>query len=124
VSQVFASFARRRLLWTVDPDQVTVVPDVMAGLVALCRVVAAPGDAVAFATPAYPPFFRELAWLDCTALGLGDEPAAAFVARGRVALGRGLDYGLPGAGHVRLNFATSPAHVSDAVRRMAAALER
>ena len=34
-----------------------------------------------------------LAWLDCRALGLGDDPAAAFLARGRVALSRGLDYG-------------------------------
>ena len=40
------------------------------------------------------------------------------------ALGRGLDYGQPGAGHVRLNFATSPEHLGDAVRRMARAAER
>jgi len=66
-----------------------------------------------------PPQATYLAWLDCTRLGLGDEPAAAFLKDGRVALGRGLDYGAPGAGHVRLNFATSSAHMSDAVARMA-----
>lgn len=311
----FAGFAARRLDWTVDPEQVTVVPDVMAGLVELCRALAEPGDVVAFAVPAYPPFFRELstagirlahvgltatgaidldeldvllaqgvrvlvlanphnptgrvlprieleaiaercasagtwvladeihaplvlsgathvpwlevsdaarqfgvsltsaskafnlaalktalivtaheaaqtlvhqvgpqhdhagllgeiaaetafrdgdawldavlaqlarnrtqlqedlahrlpeirwrppratylAWLDCTRLGLGDEPAAAFLDRGRVALGRGLDYGRPGAGYVRLNFATSPEHLSDAIGRMSSALDR
>jgi cysteine-S-conjugate beta-lyase len=63
-----------------------------------------------------------LAWLDCTGLGLGDEPAAHFLAEGRVALGRGLDYGAPGAGHVRLNFATSSEHLSEAVARMARAV--
>jgi cysteine-S-conjugate beta-lyase len=311
----FAAFAARRLDWTVDPEQVTVVPDVMAGLVELCRALAEPGDVVAFAVPAYPPFFPELctagrrlarvgltatgaidldgldvllaqgvrvlvltnphnptgralprseleaiaercasagtwvladeihaplvlpgatqvpwlevsdaarqfgvsltsaskafnlaalktalmvtahpaartvvqqagpqhdhtgllgeiaaeaafrdgdawldavlgqlernraqlhqelaerlpeirwrppqatylAWLDCTRLGLGDEPAATFLDRGRVALGRGLDYGRPGAGYVRLNFATSPEHLSDAVTRMSAALDQ
>ena len=68
-----------------------------------------------------PPQATFLAWLDCTTLGLGDDPAAHFVAEGRVALGRGLDYGAPGAGHVRVNFATSPEHLSDAVARMARA---
>jgi cysteine-S-conjugate beta-lyase len=71
-----------------------------------------------------PPQATYLAWLDCQRLGLGDEPAAAFLRRGRVALGRGLDYGPEGAGHVRLNFATSPAHLSEAVRRMAATVSR
>ncbi len=71
-----------------------------------------------------PPQATYLAWLDCTGLGLGDEPAEAFLSEGRVALGRGLDYGAPGAGHVRLNFATSPEHLTDAVARMARALPR
>ena len=309
----FASFAARRLAWTVDPDQVSVVPDVMLGLLELCRAVAEPGELVAFASPAYPPFFAELprqgvrlthvrliddgrldldsldralaagiralvlssphnptghvlardelaavaqrcaerdvwvladeihapltlpgatftawlevsdaarrvgvaltsaskafnlaglksalivtagdrardlvarispqhehsgllgalaaeaafehgdewldavlaqldfnrswlaselparlpaiawrppeatylAWLDCTALGLGDEPAEAFLRHGRVALSRGLDYGPEGAGHVRLNFATGPAQLDEIVTRMRAAV--
>ena len=69
-----------------------------------------------------PPEATYLAWLDCRALGLGDEPAAAFLERGRVALSRGLDYGREGAGHVRLNFGTGPELVTETVRRMAAAL--
>ena len=56
----FAGFARRQLGWKVDQDQVTLVPDVMAGLIELCRVLLAPGEQVAFFTPAYPPFFAEL----------------------------------------------------------------
>ena len=64
-----------------------------------------------------------LAWLDCRDLGLGDDPAAAFRTRGRVALGSGPRYGpVDGRGFARLNFATSPAVVEEAVRRMASAL--
>lgn len=63
-----------------------------------------------------------LAWLDCRALGLGDDPAAVFLERGRVALSRGPDFGTGGAGHVRLNLATSPEILTEGVRRMAAAL--
>ena len=309
----FAEFARRRLGWTVDQDQVTLVPDVMAGLIELCRVLLVPGEQVGFFTPAYPPFFAELpqaqvelkllplgaagvvdlgaleaalaggvrallltnphnptgrvirraelgqiadlcagygcwvladeihaplvlegathtpwlevsdaarehgialtsaskafnvaglkaallitasdrareavrqlppltdrvgilgviaaeaafthgdrwldavraqlaanrellgeflvaelpkikwtppqasylAWLDCRGLSLGDNPAGTFLARGRIALSPGLDYGSEGAGFARLNFGTSPEHLTDAVRRMARAV--
>ncbi|MGX6447107.1 MalY/PatB family protein [Patulibacter sp. S7RM1-6] len=69
-----------------------------------------------------PPDGTYLAWLDCRALGLGDDPAAAFLERGRVALSPGPTYGPPGAGHVRLNFGTSPELVAETVRRMASAL--
>ena len=63
-----------------------------------------------------------LAWLDCRAFALGDEPAETFLARGRVALSPGVDYGREGAGFVRLNFGTSPEHLTDSVRRMARAI--
>lgn len=64
-----------------------------------------------------------LAWLDCRALGLGDDPAAVFHDRGRVALNSGLPFGTGGAGgHVRLNLGTSPELLAEAVRRMSAAL--
>ncbi|MGH3447179.1 MAG: MalY/PatB family protein [Nocardioidaceae bacterium] len=63
-----------------------------------------------------------LAWLDCRELGLGDDPAAAFLERGRVALTPGPDFGTGGLGHVRLNLATSPDNLTEAVRRMAASL--
>jgi cysteine-S-conjugate beta-lyase len=70
-----------------------------------------------------PPEASYLAWVDCRALGLGDNPAEAFLARGRVALGRGLDFGREGAGFARLNFGTGPDHVTEVVRRMARAIE-
>ncbi|WP_328884839.1 MalY/PatB family protein [Streptomyces sp. NBC_00316] len=59
-----------------------------------------------------------LAWLDCRSLGLGDDPAAAYLERARVALSSGLEFGASGAGHVRLNFATSPEILAEAVHRM------
>jgi cystathionine beta-lyase len=63
-----------------------------------------------------------LAWLDCRALGLGDDPAAAFLARGRVALSPGPDFGDAGRGFARLNFGTSRALVEEAVERLVRAL--
>jgi cysteine-S-conjugate beta-lyase len=60
LTEAFTGFAQRRWDWTVDQDQITLVPDVMAGLIELCRTLLAPGDQVAFFTPAYPPFFDEL----------------------------------------------------------------
>lgn len=63
-----------------------------------------------------------LAWLDCRALGLGEDPAAVFLERGRVAVNSGIPFGTGGAGHVRFNLATSPEVITEAVRRMATAL--
>jgi len=71
-----------------------------------------------------PPQATYLAWLDCRALAFEHEPAEVFLQRGRVALGAGLDYGEPGSGHVRLNFATGPDQLSEAVNRMARATRR
>jgi cystathionine beta-lyase len=63
-----------------------------------------------------------LAWLDCRALGLGDDPAAHFLAKGRVALAPGPTFGELGRGFVRLNLGTSRALVEQAVERMASSL--
>ncbi len=62
------------------------------------------------------------AWLDCRRLGLGDDPAAAFLDRGRLAVNPGLTFGTGGVGFVRLNLAMSPALLDEAVRRMAASV--
>jgi cystathionine beta-lyase len=62
-----------------------------------------------------------LAWLDCSPLGL-DDPAGVFERRGRVALEPGPLYGTGGDGYVRLNFATTPTILDEAVRRMRAAI--
>jgi cysteine-S-conjugate beta-lyase len=61
-----------------------------------------------------------LAWIDCRALGLGDDPAAVFLEQTRVALNSGSGFGTEGVGYVRLNLATSPAILEEAVKRMGA----
>lgn len=76
-----------------------------------------------------------LAWLDCRALGIPvtdrpgvvselDGPARMFLDRARVALSSGHVFGTGGAGFVRLNFATSPAILREALRRMRDAISR
>ena len=63
-----------------------------------------------------------LAWVDCAGLGLGAEPAAEFLGRGRVALGRGLDFGAAGDGFVRVTIGTSSEILAEIADRMAKAL--
>lgn len=76
-----------------------------------------------------------LAWLDCRRLGLHSDspadglgvvsdlsgPAQMFLTDGAVALSSGHVFGSGGNGFVRLNFATSTAILTEAVRRMGAA---
>jgi cystathionine beta-lyase len=95
---------------------------VLAGLQANRRLLTALLAEHLPAVRAYPAEATYLAWLDCRALGLGDDPARAFLDRGRVALSSGLPFGTGGAGHARLNLATSPEILTEGVRRMAAAL--
>jgi cysteine-S-conjugate beta-lyase len=96
--------------------------DLLAGLDANRRLLA---DLLAGQLPAVgyrPPQATYLAWLDCRALDLPGEPAEVFLSRGRVAVNEGLEFGKPGHGFVRFNFATHPEIVTEAVRRMAAAI--
>ncbi|HEX4983729.1 MAG TPA: aminotransferase class I/II-fold pyridoxal phosphate-dependent enzyme [Ilumatobacteraceae bacterium] len=65
-----------------------------------------------------PPEATYLAWLDCHALGLGDDPAVTFRERG-VELSPGPQFGVEGNGFVRLNFATSPAILAETIAAMA-----
>jgi cystathionine beta-lyase len=71
----------------------------------------------------HPPEATYLAWLDCRRVGSGNQPRDRFLERGRVALEPGLRFGTDGSGFVRLNFATAPEILDEAVRRMAVALE-
>jgi cystathionine beta-lyase len=77
-----------------------------------------------------------LAWLDCTPLHLDTGPtregpgivtdlagpARFFLDHARVALSSGHVFGTGGAGHVRLNFATRPDILTEAIVRMSHAL--
>ncbi len=69
-----------------------------------------------------PPQASFLAWLDCREMELGDDPAAEFLARGKVALSSGPDFGTAGLGFARLNIGTSPELIAEAVRRMGVAI--
>jgi cysteine-S-conjugate beta-lyase len=57
LADAFAGFARERLGWEVDPDQVTAAPDVVNAITSLLRSLAKPGDRVVINTPVYHPFF-------------------------------------------------------------------
>lgn len=63
-----------------------------------------------------------LAWLDFSALGLGENPAAALLERGRVAFNAGHAFGPQTGQFVRLNFATSQSVLTEAVDRIVKAL--
>lgn len=70
----------------------------------------------------HPPRATFVAWLDLGAYGLGDDPAVPLLDRARVALGNGPQFGAQGAGFVRVNYACSPELLTEAVRRIAAAV--
>ena len=63
-----------------------------------------------------------LAWLDCRAAGLAPSPQRFFLERAKVGLSDGPTFGAPGAGFVRLNFATSRPLLTRALTQMAKAI--
>lgn len=65
-----------------------------------------------------PPEATYLAWLDCRALKLDVSPQQFFLERARVALNPGAEFGAPGEGFVRLNFATSRAILEEIAERI------
>ncbi|RMI28990.1 pyridoxal phosphate-dependent aminotransferase [Nocardia stercoris] len=83
-----------------------------------------------------PPEGTYLAWLDCRALGIDEGadadglrvvtdvsgPARMFLENARVALSSGHVFGTGGEGHVRMNFATSSAVLTEAISRMCRAV--
>ena len=62
-----------------------------------------------------------LAWVDCSALGL-DDPAKAFLERGRVAFSPGAYFSAAHRQWVRINLAASPEIITEAVARMRSTL--
>ncbi len=63
-----------------------------------------------------------LAWLDLRGTGLGDKPAERLLELARVGLNEGADFGLGGAGFVRINYATCDDVLEEALGRLASAL--
>jgi len=71
-----------------------------------------------------PPEATYMAWLDCRDLGLPSDPFDFFLEHGRVALTGGNEFGAPGKGFVRLNFATSRTILLEILERMETAVRR
>ena len=63
-----------------------------------------------------------LAWLDLTALNLGNDPGATLIERGKVAFNSGHFYAPQTSQYVRLNFATSSEIITEAIHRIRKAL--
>ena len=59
--EAFASFAERRWQFSVSPDDVLAVPDVMVGVAELLRTLTPEGAGVVINPPVYPPFFSVIA---------------------------------------------------------------
>jgi cystathionine beta-lyase len=59
-----------------------------------------------------------LAWLDLEALQLGEDPSVVLLNKGKVALNAGHTYGQQCSQYVRLNFATSPTILTEAIERI------
>ncbi len=64
------------------------------------------------------PDFGYLAWLDMTSLGLGEDPAARILEKGKVALNGGVLYGPKHKNFVRLNFGTSAELITEGFNRI------
>jgi cystathionine beta-lyase len=60
-----------------------------------------------------------LAWLDVESLSLGADPSATLIEKARVAFNPGHNYGKQCDQYVRLNFATSPEIITEAIDRIA-----
>jgi cystathionine beta-lyase len=61
-----------------------------------------------------------LAWVDVSGLKLGDRPWVKILDQGRVAVVPGTDLGPQYTQHIRINFATSPEILTEALTRIAA----
>ena len=59
-----------------------------------------------------------LAWLDLESLNLGENPTHTLLEKGRVAFNPGHSYGAQCSQYVRLNFATSPEILTEAIDRI------
>ena len=63
-----------------------------------------------------------LAWLDVESLNLGVDPSVTLIEKGRVAFNSGHAFGKQCDQYVRLNFATSPEIITEAIERIARAV--
>jgi cysteine-S-conjugate beta-lyase len=65
LGEAVSGFLQARFEWTVDPTDVTLLPDVMTGITELLRLAVKPSDGVVINTPVYPPFFSHIVEAGC-----------------------------------------------------------
>lgn len=99
-----------------------------AWLAATRQVLTTNRDLVADALPPRVRYHRPqasyLAWLDCRALELDQDPAAFFLDEAKVMVLSGPDFGPGGSGFARLNFATYGPVLTEMLARMREAVEK
>lgn len=64
-----------------------------------------------------------LAWLDCSQIGIENDPCKFFLEKAKVGLNDGRTFGSGGEGFVRLNFGCPKSLLQEGLNRMRAALE-
>jgi cysteine-S-conjugate beta-lyase len=72
----------------------------------------------------YSPEATYLAWLDCRGLELATSPQTFLLERAHIGLNDGADFGPPGIGCVRLNFATAPSILDEILERLVSAVRQ
>ena len=65
LTEALGRFAAARFGWEVAPGDVSLLPDVMAGVTELLRVAVPPGSGVVINTPVYPPFYGHIEEAGC-----------------------------------------------------------
>ncbi len=65
LGEAVSDFLQARFEWTVDPTDVTLLPDVMVGITEVLRLAVSPSDGVVVNTPVYPPFFDHIVEAGC-----------------------------------------------------------
>ena len=65
LGEALSGFLQARFRWSVDPTDVTLLPDVMVGITEVLRRAVNPSDGVVINTPVYPPFFDHIVEAGC-----------------------------------------------------------
>jgi cysteine-S-conjugate beta-lyase len=58
IPNVFAARAKQRWNWTIEPERVHLMPDVVEAIELLIELFSSPGEGVLITTPVYPPFLN------------------------------------------------------------------
>ncbi len=102
--------------WTADGERW--LAQCVAHLQAMRDRLAARLPGILYGAVHRPPEATYLSWIDCRQIDFGAEPAQFLLERARVAVSPGGDFGAPGVGHIRINFATSAPLLDEIMSRI------